>query len=374
MFSLLKLSEEDKNILKRTLYLAIIIRIALFITAYVVGYSIAKYNVPIHNFIYLIFAKWDAINFLYLAEYGYTNFGEERKFLAYLPLYPALINVFSYIFQTYMASALFINFVCSIIAGFYIQKLALLDYDDSFSKRVLYYFYLFPIGYFLFVPYTEALFLALVISSFYYMRNKKWLISCLLISLSTATRIQGLGLIPIVLIEMYLNKREIKIKHLFYSLILPLGFIVYLFINYYISGNFFEFLKIQKEYFYHQNILPTTLIYETIKEIINSPLNERRILYFEFRLIFILFAIVIFILSFKWMRFSYQLFSWSQLLVLMTDSWPISMPRYIFSIFTIYFVLAYYIKDTEKFILSIIFSSILMTCFFCMYSVGNWAF
>jgi hypothetical protein len=123
------------------------------------------------NFLYVVFNKWDAVNFLYLAEYGYTNLGPERKFLAYFPLYPSLIHIFKYIFQTYMASALFINFVCSIIAGFYIQKLALLDYDNEFAKRVLYYFYLFPVAYFLFVPYTEALFLALIISAFYYMRN-----------------------------------------------------------------------------------------------------------------------------------------------------------------------------------------------------------
>jgi hypothetical protein len=173
---------------------------------------------------------------------------------------------------------------------------------------------------------------------------------------------------------MYLNKKEIKIKHLLYLLLLPLGFLSYLFINYYIAGNPFEFLKIQREMFYHNNILPTTLLYETIKEIITQPLNERRILYFEFRLIFIVLAIVCFVYSFKWMRLSYQFFSWSQLLVLMTDSWPISMPRYIFSIFTIYFVMAYYIKENEKFTLTIIFTSILMTCFFCLYSVGNWAF
>lgn len=368
------ISEEDKELLKRTFYLNIIIKIALSITAYVVGYSIAKYNVPIMNFIYLIFNKWDAVNFLYLAQYGYTDIGTQRNLLAYFPLYPALVNIFSYIFQTYMASALFVSFVCSIIAGFYIQKLALLDYDKDFAKKVLYYFYFFPVAYFLVAPYTEALYLALIIPAFYYMRTKKWFLSSLLISLSTATRIQGLGLLPVILIEMYLNRKEIKTKNLLSLLLLPLGFLVYLFINYYMVGNPFEFLKIQKEIFHHNQILPTTLIYDTLKEIFTAPLDERRILYFEFKLVSIIFAFVTLISSFKWMRFSYQFFAWSQLLVLMTDSWLVSMPRYVFSIFPIYFTLAYYVKDNDHFTLSIAFSSIIMTCFFCMYAVGNWAF
>lgn len=370
----LNISEEDKELLQRTFYLNISIKIALFITAYVVGYSIAKYNVPIMNFIYLVFNKWDAVNFLYLSQYGYTDIGPKRVLLAYFPLYPALVNIFKYIFQTYMASALFVNFVCSIFAGFYIQKLALLDYDKEFAKRVLYYFYLFPVAYFLFVPYTEALYLSLIIPAFYYMRTKKWFLSSLLISLSTATRIQGLGLLPVILIEMYLNRKELKLKNLLSLLILPLGFLVYLFINYYISKNPFEFLKIQRETFFHNQILPTTFIYETVKEIVTAPLNENRIVYFEAKLVSIIFAITTLISSFKWMRFSYQFFAWSQLIILMTDSWSISMPRYVFSIFPIYFILAYYIKDNEKFTLSIAFSSILMTCFFCMYAVGNWAF
>lgn len=366
--------EEDKVYLLRSFWLCLLIRFALLFVGYFVGRAVPKYNTDLLTFIYQLFEKWDARPFLYLAQYGYQHFGDERNFLAYFPLYPLLVSVFKRIFVTYMTSAIFVSSVCSIIAGYFIQKLASFDYDQKHVKKSLWFMMFFPTAYFMVVPYTESLFICLVLGSMVFAREKKWFLASLLAMFSTATRIQGLVMIPTLLIEFWEQRKEINLKKILYLAIVPLGFISYLGINYYISGNPLEFLKIQKEHYYHNNILPTTHIWNLLKNVWFDDRSDIKTMIHESRLIFIILTTGLLGFYIKKIRISYSFYSWSQIIILLTDSWLMSFPRYSLALFPLFFILADIAKKDEYYELLIAFSTICMVGFFSIYCTGAWAF
>jgi Gpi18-like mannosyltransferase len=232
----------------------------------------------------------------------------------------------------------------------------------------------FPTAYFMVVPYTESLFICLVLGSFVFAREKKWFLASLLAMFSTATRIQGLVMIPTLLIEFWYQRKEISLKKSLYLALVPLGFMFYLGINYYISGNPFEFLKIQRENYYHHNILPTTHIWELLKSVWFDNRSDTKTMIYESRLIFLLLTTGLLGFYIKKIRISYSFYSWSQIIILLTDSWLMSYPRYALALFPLFFILADIAKKDEYYEFLISFSTICMVGFFCIYCTGAWAF
>jgi Gpi18-like mannosyltransferase len=69
-------------------------------------------------------------------------------------------------------------------------------------------------AYFLVLGYTESLFLALSLASFYFARKGKWLTCGSLAALGAATRVNGIVLLPALIVEAFLNKDKRPTKKL----------------------------------------------------------------------------------------------------------------------------------------------------------------
>jgi Gpi18-like mannosyltransferase len=98
--------------------------------------------------------------------------------------------------------------------------------------------------------YTESLFLALAIMSFYYARKGKWLPACIAGGFLTATRITGMFIIPALMLE-YLQQCNWKLSRIrlnaLFLLIVPVGILSYFIINFVVNGSPLSFLALQKE-------------------------------------------------------------------------------------------------------------------------------
>lgn len=372
---LAKISYIDRLYLARSIFLSVTIRISLMIFAYFIGHAIIKNNTAgfIH-FIYDIVSRWDVLAFLFIAENGYVNFGDQKYYLVYLPLYPTLIYIFHYLFASYMAAALFINFIFSTISGYLLQKLVSIDFDDDIVKKTLYFFFLFPTSYFLIVPYTEPLFISLVLASLLFARKKKWFLASMMAMLCTNTKLQGIVIIPTLLIEFWNQRKEVDFRNILYLFIAPIGFLSYLFINWYVSNNPFEFLRMQKEHFFHESITPWNCILNTLQHIFTDKISETRIMIHETRLWAILISLTLLLFSIKKLRISYSFYSLSQLLILLTDSWLLSLPRYILAFFPMFISLAIISKNEYIYTFLLTISSFIMIGFYSLYISGYWAF
>lgn len=232
-------------------------KVLVFCLGYIVSFSVNSSASPL-SILMSQFYHWDSTYYLDIAKSGYINQGASQNLIVFFPLYPLIIRLVTTNFSYINLSALLVSNVSSFVAAFYLFKLVKLDYDDNAAVKAVLYFCIFPTAFFLSVMYTEGLFLALTIASFYYARMGKWRLAGLLSLFSALTRIGGLILLPALLIEYFHQKkwqfRKIDFNVLWISLSLA-GFLIYISINYQITGNPFTFMIIENIKWY-QSINP----------------------------------------------------------------------------------------------------------------------
>ncbi len=157
-----------------------------------------------------------------------SSFNYIKKFqTAFFPLYPILINIFSYITNSHLISALLISLTFSYLSILIIVKL--------FKKpNSALYLILFPLSFFLLAGYTESLFLFLSLSTWYLFKNKKYFLSGCLGFLASLSRFYGILLFPSLLLEFFLklpkNKRTKVASYIpvLSLLLIPLGLMSYM--------------------------------------------------------------------------------------------------------------------------------------------------
>ncbi|MBK5190276.1 MAG: glycosyltransferase family 39 protein [Methanosarcinales archaeon] len=231
----------EKKVIIEIIAIIIAIKVFSFILA-PLSWAVLK-NQPCD--IISLWNRWDAPHYIDIAKNGYTNVGEGRFFIVFMPLYPFLIRLLASFIGNYEASALLISNLASIFACFYLYKLAKIDYSHNTALKSVFYFSIFPTAYFLIVGYTESLFLLLTIGCFYYARKAKWLSAGVMGMLASATRITGLVLLPSLLYEYFSQNSKPgsrSVKDVFYLGMISFGFLSYLVLNYLVFGNAFAFL------------------------------------------------------------------------------------------------------------------------------------
>ena len=105
--------------------------------------------------------------------------------------------------------------------------------------------FIFPTSYFLHIDYSESLFLALVLASFIAARRERWLWAGIFGAFAALARPNGILLLPALgadaLWELWETHR-FNWRWLWAGLV-PVGFSVYLWVNYRITGDALAFLK-----------------------------------------------------------------------------------------------------------------------------------
>ena len=341
LISRLGLSQEQGRFLSRALLLALGVRLGLLMAGYVAGLLIiGRENTPVGDVLLEVFNRWDAPHYLRIAEVGYREEGEDRLFIVFFPLYPLAIRALHFVIPSYFVDALIVSALASVAAGYFLQALARLDGDEEEGTRSLWYFFLFPTAYFLALPYTEALFIALVLGSFLAARNGRWGWSGSLGMLACATRIHGLALIPALAVEAFWQERWRAPVRAPWLLLVPVGFLVYLGINWIVLGDPLEFLAIQRDHWSHTAIWPWESVTDAVRHIRSDAPGFFRTSIYEFRLASIVFAAALLVSAARWLRPSYQVYAWVGLIFMMSVSFQISMPRYLLVIFPLFLILA----------------------------------
>lgn len=369
----LRIGSQDRLFLYRSAALAVAVRVGLLLVAYIAGRVLLNSEAPLFDMLRDVLTRWDAPHYLRIAEVGYRSTGEDRFFLVFFPLYPLTVRLAHYVVQDYVFAGLVVSFVASIAAGYFLQALASLDADDDEAARSLLYFTIFPTAYFLVLPYTEALFLALSVGSFYYARRGKWAWCGVFGALACATRLHGLVLIPALVVEAYQREGR-SIGRATWLGLVPLGFVAYLYINQIVLGDAFGFMDIQKEHWFHQSIFPWESLQEAFRGISDTPPSGQRVTTYEAYLVNLLAAAAVLVSAVRWLRPSYQVYGWLSLLFLMSVTWQISLPRYLIAIFPLFFILARYAERPVIHQAIVAVFALTLGGLFTLYAVGQWAF
>ncbi len=350
--------------------IAIISIVGTFLFAYV-AYLLVRYSFP-DSFI-SVWNTWDTRHYLKIAQYGYSGIT-----IAFFPLYPFLIKVLTFVLQNYLLSALIISNVAYIFAAYYLYKLVLLDFDKEDALRSVIYFSVFPTAYFLHAAYTESLFLALTIASFYYARKERWAVSGVLGMLAAMTRVTGIILLPVLIFE-YLYQKQFKKenirKDILWIFVIGLGFVVYLSLNYITAGDPLKFLEIQAENWNMNLAFPTKGFFTAWARgslCGSGPFGCIQLGWTQ--ITFALLSLILIIYSFSRVRFSYSLYALATWLIITSTSVWQSIPRFTLTLFPIFIILAILGRKKEINYLIIFLSLIIYALYLILFISWRWAF
>jgi Gpi18-like mannosyltransferase len=365
--------------LKVAIVVALIAKLAVFSIGYASEYTTAFTNGDPTEPLQLImdqFAKWDSPHYMFIAQNGYVNEGDAANFIVFFPLYPLLVRLITFDFTYINLSGLIISNVSSIIAVIYLFKLARLDYSDSVAKKAVLYLSVFPTAYFLSAVYTESLFFALVIASLYYARTDKWPLAGVLGLLASLTRIAGLLLLPVLVVE-YFHQKEWKIKaanlKLLWTSLPAFGFLAYLIINYQVTGNFFAFMEIERVH-WHQTLDPLGGLAGAVGWLGSNNFHNSLTLGYA-QIIFAVFGFLMVLAVYKAkLRPSYGIYLLLTWMLSVSTGFWISVPRYVFTMFPMFTILAIYSQKRIVTIAITAISSAALGLFTWLFATGAWAF
>lgn len=212
---------------------------------------------------YSSWRKYDAYHYLKLAELGYADYTENGKplFLVFFPLYPWLIRLLHNLIPDYQLCGHIISSLCYAGSCVVFGRLVTGEFGRKVGRLGVIFLTAYPFAFFFSSIHTESLFLLLSVSSFYLIRKHRWLLAGLLGALAALTRSQGVFLAVVAFAEYWMCEHPIrKIKQrswrslwkdlygkLFWMAFMAVGFLIYLILNWSVTGDPFAFSGFQKE-------------------------------------------------------------------------------------------------------------------------------
>ncbi len=147
-----------------------------------------------------VWGRWDAVHYLDIAARGY--YGTD---MAFFPLYPALIHVVGAFTGSGLIAGLLVSNVALFFGLLFFYKLVEHEYSRSVARRAIFYVSIFPTAIFFSAVYTESLFFALTVASFYYIREHRWVRAGIIGGFAALTRVEGVLLVVPFFIEVALS-------------------------------------------------------------------------------------------------------------------------------------------------------------------------
>jgi len=320
-----------------------------------------------------IWNRWDALHFQRIAEAGYSASDKLKAW--FYPFYPWCVRWMSYLTgNNSLVAAFVVSGIALLIAAITFRRLIELDFSADVARRAVWFFLIFPTAFYLHIGYTESLFLAFTFAAIFAARRDQWWLAGVLGALSWATRANGIILLPTLAVEAlhqwYRDKRW-RWQWLWIGVV-PLGFAIYLVLNWRISGNPFAFLKMRGELFHMSFSWPWRGIADAARNMHRNP-NQGEIVGGEELFVTALTFVCVVVSWFK-LRPSYATWITGNWLLLVCVTFIESMPRYAITMFPI-FILFGMLGTSRFWYGAITFWSILMLAIFSsLFARGWWVF
>ncbi|MFE4713274.1 hypothetical protein ACFRAM_20600 [Paenibacillus sp. NPDC056722] len=305
----------------------------------------------------------DAASYLGIAENWYVTEGDAKFHLVFFPFLPNLIKVVEIFTGSYLAAGFVISILSSIVAALFAYELARIDMSQRNALRVVKYIFIFPAAFFFLIPMTESLFLALSLMCIYFVRKKQWLIGCLCGALAAYTRSPGILLAVPVAIEFVrellgtykvVNRRAwiSRLVGAFACLfIISLGLLAYLYINYEVTGNAFQYSIYQKEHWFQKlYFFFDTVRYQmeyAVRTFIEGDSRNFLGLWLP-NLLTIFSALIVIYMAAKKLNPAYTAYFIVYFAFVVAPTWLLSAPRYFIVVFPLAFAAVALTEEKSK--------------------------
>ena len=272
----------------------------------------------------------DSQHYMDIARDWYLSDGEWDRLvqLVFLPGYPVVVRLFSYLTGDCLAAGLFVSALCFAGSGVMLYKLMCLDMESAAALRAVKFFALCPAAFFFAAPMSESLFVLCTVSCLYLVRTGRIRTGGLLGAYAAFTRSPGLILVVPILFELVRSRA--KPREYLALFMVPLGFAAYCMINYSVSGDAFKFMEYQSIH-WHQQLgwFFGTAAYQTENAV--SAAKSPALFWGLWlpNLLAQLLSLAVMILAAKRMRASYTAYFIAYFVVTMGATWLLSAPRYL---------------------------------------------
>lgn len=286
--------------------------------------------------------------------------GHRELLYFYFPLYPKLIAVlsqFTGVFvgvKNFLLSGILISNLSFLPALFVLWRLALLDFKKEVALFSVLALFVFPTSFFFGAVYTEALFLLLVLTSFYFARRGRFFLAGIFGAFASATRLIGILLLPALLVEWLMQREEKKVGALsaLGIVIVPFGLLSYMSFLQDKTGDPFIFYQ-QISHFGQQRAGEFVLLYQVFWRYVKMILTVTKTdpIYLTILLEAAVGAGALLLLVWGYLRKirpSYLVFAaLGYILPTFTGSFS-SLPRYILTLFPLFLLLGLFLSERGK--------------------------
>ncbi len=232
----------------------VIAELAAVVVAQRPGAHVAVSSIPI----LAVWGRWDAVHYIDIASAGY--YGTD---MAFFPLYPLLISLLGKLTGSHLIAGLVISNAALFVGLIFFYKLVEHQYNRHVAHRAVFYISIFPTAIFFSAVYTESLFLALTVASFYFIREHKWLIAGIIGFFAALTRVEGVLLVVPMAIEWLRSPGarqalqyplERLMRPLIGMALIPLGLMSYMGYLWILTGDPLYFSHVQINW--HRHLAP----------------------------------------------------------------------------------------------------------------------
>jgi Dolichyl-phosphate-mannose-protein mannosyltransferase len=335
--------------------------------------------------------RWDAPHYTDIAIWGYVTDdpgtlsypgyrqeypGELDLYIVFFPLFPWLAGAVLRLVGDPIVSAFLVTTVASLFVAPMVYRLVAIDLGHRVGLRSAAFLLVFPTAYFVHIGYTEALFLALAFGSMWLARTGRWWAAGIAGGLATLTRINGLVLVPALMVEAYLQwrgHRRLEVSWLGIGLV-GIGFGIYLLLNWSVYGDPMWFSEVQQHH-WHKDLSPPWEGIAGIVGWIRDGGPDTAFMLGWVELGFVVLGFVATVATALWLRPTWAAWMAGNWLMIVSTGFVISVPRYSLALFGI-MVWAALVAERWRVAGWILGAASVtaMAYFTWRFAVGQWAF
>ena len=283
-----------------------------------------------------VWGRWDAVHYLDVATKGYGGTD-----MAFFPLFPLMIRILGWLTGNHLIAGLLISNASFFFGLLFLYKLLEHEFDRSVARRAIFYVSIFPSAVFFSAVYTESLFFFLTVASFYYMREHKWWFAGAIGFLAALTRVEGVLLAVPFAIEWagtYRGAMRAGLRNAVAGLLIPAGLAVYMAYLWVLRGDPLYFSHVQIHWNRHF-APPWVAFYDAIRRVAHATAGQV-VANEMLEIAFTVLMIGVLIAGWRRLRPSYIAYMALSILIPMSTSSLMSMPRFALVLFPMFAILA----------------------------------
>jgi Gpi18-like mannosyltransferase len=362
-----------RTVFIRIVVLALLVRVALEVVGLA---SLAAHGQPTLGRGLDMWSQWDAPHYLRIAEIGYrprSVTGDDPLFIVFFPLFPLAVRIVAFAARNLVLSGMIVSLLASVGACWFLYRLVAIDRDHAEAWRAVVLLVSFPTAYFMAAPYTEALFLFGILASVYAARTDRWARAGLAGALATGTRVSGVALAPALVAEAFASPGK-RVRRLGWIALAGAGLAGYLVVNRVVYHDWFWFLTVQRTHWFQRAVAPWQTLVDAVRALITGPPNNTITFIYWGRLAGFAFAVTLLIAGLRRLRAADSIYAWTSLVLVLSATWLISLPRYLLAIYPLFIVGARLTRARTVFWPVVVLGAGAQAWLFTRYSVGHWTF